>query len=86
MEFDLFDNLIWFLPDAPSDDIKFWADKDMILCRTEILADAIADLIEAVSAAQGVETLVRTSYYDPDEDEREGCVDKYTGWWCVDVD
>lgn len=63
-----------------------WATGDEILCRTESAADAIADLIESLYRADGEEALVRTGYYDPVEDERNGETDRFTGWWYVNVD
>lgn len=63
-----------------------WGVGDEILCRTESAADAIADLLESLYRADGEEALVRTGYYDPVEDERNGETDRFTGWWYVNVD
>lgn len=52
-----------------------------ILCDTEARADGVADFLEALGFSY-----VRTGYYDPVEDERNGEVDEYTGWWYVDWD
>lgn len=52
-----------------------------ILCDTEIRAEAIGDFLEALGFFY-----VRTGYYDPVEDERNGEVDDYTGWYYVDFD
>lgn len=52
-----------------------------ILCDTESRAEAIADFLEALGFSY-----VRTGYYDPEEDERNGEVDSYTGWYYVDFD
>lgn len=84
MHFNLFNFLYTYLPRDPSDDVDVWADGEMIMCRTEDIADAIADAVERIDKAQEIDTLIHTGYYDPDEDERDGCVDKYTGWWYVE--
>ena len=55
--------------------------EDEILCDTEAMAEGVADLLEALGFSY-----VRTGYYDPVEDERNGEVDDYTGWWYVDWD
>ena len=52
-----------------------------ILCDTEARANGVADFLEALGFSY-----VRTGYYDPDEDERNGEIDEYTGWWYVDWD
>ena len=48
------------------------------LFNSEEKADALADVFElALNDSCG-----HTGYYDPEEDEREGCVDEFTGkWW-----
>ena len=56
-------------------------DKGMILCKTETQADGIADFLEDLGF-----DYVRTGYYDPAQDEKEGCVDEYTGFYYVDWD
>lgn len=63
-----------------------WTGGDEILCKTESAADAIADLIEQLYKTQGEEVLINTGYYDPEEDERSGETDRYTGWWYVNID
>lgn len=45
---------------------------------TEERADAMADVI-ALSFGEGA--FERTGYYNPVEDERDGCVDELTGKW-----
>lgn len=54
---------------------------DEFLVYTEDEADRIADLLEALGF-----DYVFTGYYDPEEDQREGCVDNCTGKWYVSVD
>lgn len=58
---------------------------DEILCKTEEVADALADMFECLYRAQDEEILVNTGYYDPVEDERNLEVDRYTGWWYVNI-
>ncbi len=64
---------------------QVWTSGDEILCKTESAADAIADMLEVLYRTQGDEILVNTGYYDPDEDEKNGEVDRYTGWWYVNI-
>ena len=59
----------------------FWSDGNDILCKTEGQAEALADFLEDVGF-----DYVKTGYYDPEEDKRNNEVDKYTGYWYVDVD
>lgn len=59
----------------------FWTDGEEILCKTEEQAEVIADFLEDVGF-----DYVNTGYYDPIEDERNGEVDRYTGWWYVSID
>lgn len=62
-----------------------WTSGDEILVKTESAADAIADMLETLYKTQGEEILVNTGYYDLEEDERNGEVDRYTGWWYVNI-
>lgn len=72
------------LPLNPPEPIGFdlWSDGVQILCRTEELAERLADMIEAITG----EGPVVTGYYDPFEDARDGSTDDHTGWWYVDFD
>lgn len=63
-----------------------WTSGDEILCKTESAADAMADMIWCLYASQDEDVLVNTGYYDPEEDERNNEVDRYTGWWYVNID
>lgn len=47
---------------------------------TETEANSFANVMELA----GVQS--RTGYYDPEEDEREGCVDEFTGKWYASWD
>ena len=63
-------------------DIWYDSDKDEIMCRTEELANIIANIIEGISG----EKEAHTGYFDPEEDERDNCVDENTGWYYVTYD
>lgn len=52
-------------------------DGDMILCRDEAVTELTADIL----AAAGED--ICTEYYDPEEDERDGCTDSYTGLYYI---
>ena len=67
-------------------DEEVWSDGTEILCRTESAAEAIADLLWQLYNSQGDEVTVTTGYYDPEEDERNGERDRYTGWWYVGIE
>lgn len=62
-----------------------WSSGDEILCKTEEVADALADMFESLYKTQDEEILVNTGYYDPVEDERNGELDRFTGWWYVNI-
>lgn len=65
-------------------DVWYCEDDDEILCRTEQLAEMIADIIEDIS---GEKHMVRTGYYDPDEDAlEENGPFPTTGWYYIDWD
>lgn len=77
-----FDEIVGRLREEPKHG-HVWSDGDEILCRTEDVADALADMIRCMYGSQGESIVVITGYYDPVEDERNGETDKYTGWWYV---
>lgn len=83
------ENIDWFnviserLRDYSDGDI--WSDGYEILCESESAANTIAELIERLYASQQEDVLVHTGYYEPLEDEQFGEVDKFTGWWYVDI-
>lgn len=64
---------------------EIWTSGSEILCRTESAANTIADMFETLYKTQGDEILVNTGYYDPEKDKKNNEVDKYTGWWYVNV-
>ena len=65
---------------SPITNTDIWCDGDQIMVDDGRIADAIADFMEAL----GVDA--HTGYYDPEEDEQEGVIDQYTGYWYVDID
>ena len=67
-------------------DGEVWSSGDEILCKTESAAEAISDMIWQLYRAQGESVTLTTGYYDPEEDQRNGQEDKFTGWWYVDID
>lgn len=67
-------------------DEEVWSDGSEILCRTESAAKAIEDLLWQLYNAQDEEVTILTGYYDPEEDERNGEQDRYTGWWYVTIE
>ena len=81
---DCFETIVERLREEPSGHI--WSNGSEILCKTEDVADALADMLECMYKAHGEEILVNTGYYDPVEDERSGETDRYTGWWYVTID
>lgn len=84
----IFDNVfscfLVSLPQNPPEPIAvdLWSDGSQIMCRTEALADQIANALETISG----EHEAHTGYYDPFEDARSGETDNHTGWWYVDFD
>lgn len=55
---------------------------------SEEKADAMADVIDLAfgDSVYSVYSLSRTGYYDPEEDNRDGCVDEFTGKWYASWD
>ena len=60
-------------------DVWYYADADEILCRSEDMAEMIANILEAISG----ERVAETGYYDPEIDEQDGSTDGRTGWYFV---
>lgn len=56
-----------------------WSDGDKILCDDFIIANLIADLLQAMGYTPV------TGYYDRDDDEKNGTVDEYTGFHYISV-
>lgn len=66
-------------------DGEMWSDGDEILCRTEDVANALADMFEQMYQSSGNDVVINTGYYNPEEDKRSGETDRYTGWWYVNI-
>lgn len=73
------DAIFELLPKEPS---NIWTDGTDILCKTESMAEAIADLFDAMFRTP----IAHTGYYDPEEDERNNEVTESTGYYYVDFD
>ena len=56
-------------------------DGEEILTNDEITAEIVADFVESLGF-----DYVKTGYYDPEEDARDGICDDHTGKWYVSVD
>lgn len=59
-----------------------WSDGDMFFVNSEDMADAVADVFDAMFG----ESVCHTGFYDPVEDERNGETCDTTGMWYVDYD
>lgn len=69
------------MPSCPEGaDHGLWTDGDVIYARTEKKACGVATFLELMGYD------VVTGVYEKEEDERDGCVDKYTGWWYVEIE
>ena len=81
---NVFGKILSALPERVWDEdiVTIWTDGTEILCKTEWLAETIADMIEQISG----EHEAHTGYYDPEEDKIDNCVDEKTGWYFVDYD
>ena len=65
------------------EDVLIWTDGSEILCKTEWLADTLADVIDHLAG----ETVTHTGYYDPEEDAKEqNGPFRTTGWYYIDFD
>ena len=82
---DWMDYIIDSLLNYPEGNI--WSNgNDEILCKTEVIANCIADLLKRLYRVYNdKEILVHTGYYDLEEDKRNNEEDKYTGWWYVNI-
>ena len=78
MDRNIWSYLIYSLQRNEDKKHGYWTDGEQILCKTEAEVDIIADFLEDL----GFDCL-NTGYYDPIEDEREGCVDDHTGYWYI---
>ena len=80
---DVFKMIFANLPNEPAKPGHFWSpESGEILIDNEVRAEAVADFIEDLVGGQ----IVTTGYYDPEEDERNGETDQYTGYYYVSID
>ena len=80
-KFELLFSLMKALKDnAENNKHGYWSDGDQILCKKEEDAETLADFLEDLGF-----DAVNTSYYNPVEDERDGSVDEYTGYYAVTI-
>lgn len=83
-ETSLWKQIVEGLPSEPTRSI--WSDGNYILCRTESMANAIADLLDSLYATLGQNASSVTGFFEPKDDLHSGEVDALTGWWYVDID
>lgn len=69
---------LWVMVNEHGNKKVFGCGDGEFIVETEAEANAIADLFEAAGLKE-----VNTGWYDPVEDERDGCVDELTGRWYV---
>lgn len=79
-----FETIIKSLVEHPTYNIR--SNGEEILLKTEDGANAIADLLESLYAANGEEVIAITGYYNPEEDEKNNQIDNNTGWWYVTIE
>lgn len=86
----LMEKIEWFeiIVERLSDcsDRSIWSPSgDEILCKTENVANVLADILEQLYKAHGESVIINTGFYDPEEDKRNGEEDCRTGWWYVTI-
>lgn len=69
-------NMLWTVCNENDHPRVFAGGDGEFLFATEEKADAMADIIELATSSAAL-----TGYYDPADDEREGCVDRFTRKW-----
>lgn len=65
---------------------EVWSSGDEILCRTKEGIDAIADLFFQLYSNQNNNVNINTGYYDIDEDTQNGELDRFSGWYYINID
>ncbi len=79
-------DLIWALPKDPyGGTYRFWTDGEEILCLEEEDCESVANLLEDV-LDQHSTMVVKTGYYDPEEDARNGETNDHTGFYYIDFE
>ena len=81
--------LLECLPPEPKNirvegDIGLWSDGEMILCSSEPACRLIANLLRDILCDSTI--VVKTGYFDPFEDGRNGETDDYTGFYYIDFE
>ena len=81
--------LLECLPPEPKNirvegDIGLWSDGEMILCSSEPACRLIANLLRDILRDSTI--VVKTGYFDPFEDDRNGETDGYTGFYYIDFE
>lgn len=81
----LFNHIVQAIVDAPCPEDKyepkFWSDGEKILSKDQTAINAIADLVDDI-ACYGIAC---TGYYDPEEDRRNDTIDRYTGYYYLEI-
>ena len=77
------------LPQQPrsfdtADNPGFWSDGEMILCSSEPTCRLIENLLRDILRDSTI--VVKTGYFDPFEDGRNGETDDYTGFYYIDFE
>ena len=75
---ELFGIIVKALQQDTTDDRLIWTDGSMILCKRQEMADAIADMLDAVEGEVFTHTGSCDTFYC--------CADEYTGWYYIDFD
>ena len=83
-------NILEMLPHQPrsfdtSEDTGYWTNGSEILCRSELEREIIADFLEDIFSEWGGYKM-KTGYYDPFEDTRNGEQDDNTGFYYIDME
>ena len=77
----LWDSFVDALQSNVENKSGFWTDGERILCKSKEQIDTVAKFFEGLGLSN-----IYTGYYDPEEDEIDGLVDKYTGHYYVIVE
>ena len=90
-DYEVLDNKInWFQEIADNlrdySEGEVWSSGDEILCRTQEGCDAIADLLFQLYVSQDEFVSIKTGLYDAEEDKRQGELDRFSGWYYIDID
>lgn len=67
---------------SPDDDPGFWTDGEEILCPSETECEIVADFLEDLFREKS-NVVIKTGYYDPNEDSADGLTDDHTGFYYI---